>query len=227
MGRVLTLRDTRPSGWSQDRWRWLNEVRQDGDLSAMARLVACSLGFGFANHKTGECCPGVQALARDVQASPRTIERCLFDLQARGWIVRLGGNAPGVRARFAFRFPEQHTPDLAGRHTPDPSETHANPDAPLMNKDSTMIEPKERQHPRAAIRGLPRPSCLTTMIARGSVTAGRWDAWLHSEGYPPLDRIGHRIDGQYEMPITVPADKFSKMPHGIALRWAEWLRSKA
>jgi len=68
---------------------------------------------------------------------------------------------------------------------------------------------------------------MTTMIAVGSVTSERWDAWLQIQGFPPLSRIGHLVDGQYEMPVTVPADKFDKMPHGIALRWADWLRSKA
>ena len=192
MAKVVTLRDTRPSGWSQDRWRWLHEVRQDGDLSAMARLVACSLGFGFANSKTGECRPGVQALARDVKVSPRTIERCLTDLQSRGWIVRLGGNAPGLRATFAFRFPGQNTPEMAREHTtemarehtPDLSVTHANPDAPprppLMEQPN--MNHSERLHPRAAIRGLPKPKCHTANVAPGSVTAERWDEWLKAEG---------------------------------------------
>jgi len=226
MAKVVTLRDTRPSGWSQDRWRWLHEVRQDGDLSAMARLVACSLGFGFANSKTGECRPGVQALARDVKVSPRTIERCLTDLQTRGWIVRLGGNAPGLRATFAFRFPGPHTPIRSGRHTSDLSERHttdlsgtcANPDAPPR---PPLMEQPNMNHSAPDISLVPVPP--------GSPAAERWDAWLLADDFPPLTEIGKtNFDGDYLMPVTTAPDKSDTIAYGIARRWVEYLlRSKA
>ena len=51
---------------------------------------------------------------------------------------------------------------------------------------------------------------------------------MQAEGFPPLARIGVKtFDGGYEMPVTVPADRFDKMPRDIALRWANWLRSRA
>ena len=87
----------------------------------------------------------------------------------------------------------------------------------------------EPLHPRAAIRGLPRPNCATTEVPLGSATALRWDAWLAAEGFPPLERIGVKTwDGAaYVMPITYAPDRADAVAHGIALRWAEWLRSKA
>ena len=138
MAKVVTLHGARPGGWSKDRWRWLGAVRRDGTLSPMARLLAHALGFGFANGETAECRPGLSTLAEDCATSERTIDRCLTELQARGWIERKGGNAPGVRAAIGFRFPGRHTPDLAG--------THAIPDAPPRPpyKDQPNMNHKKR-----------------------------------------------------------------------------------
>lgn len=87
---------------------------------------------------------------------------------------------------------------------------------------------KAHPHPRAAIRGEVMPQCLTTLVDPGSVTAERWDEWLGREGFPPLERIGHRDrDGGWRMPVTVAPAKGEAIPYGIALRWASWLRSKA
>lgn len=86
---------------------------------------------------------------------------------------------------------------------------------------------KAHPHPRAALRGLRMPDCLTTIISLDSVAAERWDAWLEAEGFPPLARIGHRSEGGWRMPITVAPTKGEAIPYGIAQRWAEWLRSKA
>lgn len=203
----------------------------------MARLIACALGFGFANGDTGECRPGLATLAEDCATSPRTVDRCLGELQARGWIVRKGGNAPGIRAAIGFRFPGQHTPEMAREHTPematehtpDLTGTHANPDAPP--RPPYMEEPNlnhaKAPHPRALIRGLPKPQCTTTAVAPGSWAAERWDAWLQAEGFPPLERIGRKIAGGFEMPITVAPTKGEQVPYGIARRWADWLRSRA
>jgi hypothetical protein len=229
MAKVLTLRDTRKSGWTQDRWRWLHEVRQDGSLSATARLVAHSLGFGFANSKTGECRPGVGALARDVKVSPRTIERCLTDLQVHGWIVRRGGNAPGMRARFTFRFPGEHTPDLSREHTSDLSGSRANsvspPVPPYMEEPN--LNHTEQLHLQSEIRRLPMPTCPTIFVLPGSVTANRWDDWLTAKGYPTLACIGKLIDGKYLMPTTSAPSRSEPAAYRIALDWAAWLRSRS
>lgn len=85
----------------------------------------------------------------------------------------------------------------------------------------------EGLHPRAAIRGLKRPRVLTKLVAVGSVEAQLWDEWLAAKGYPPLSRIGHRIEGQFEMPVTAAPEESNAIGYRIALDWAEWLRSKA
>ncbi|MCU0826127.1 MAG: hypothetical protein MUE52_01670 [Tabrizicola sp.] len=77
------------------------------------------------------------------------------------------------------------------------------------------------------IRGLPKPQCTTTVVVPGSWAAERWDAWLQAEGFPPLERIGRKIEGGFEMPITVAPAKAEQVPYGIARRWADWLRSRA
>lgn len=87
----------------------------------------------------------------------------------------------------------------------------------------------EPLHPRVAIRGLPRPDCQARLVKPGSVAAVAWDEWLTARGYPPLERIGHRefMTGHFEMPVTAAPDKSDTVAHGIAVRWADWLRSRA
>lgn len=82
-------------------------------------------------------------------------------------------------------------------------------------------------NPRAALRGLTMPQCMTTVILPGSVSAERWDEWLAAEGFKPLALIGHRVEGGWRMPVTVAPTKGEAIPYRIAQRWAEWLRSKA
>jgi hypothetical protein len=201
----------------------------DGGLSPVARLIACQLGFGFANHETGECRPGAATLAKGCATSLRTVERSLMDLEARGWIKRRGGEGPGIHAAILFAFPDQRPPDLAGERPPDLAATPASSGGPPCTpyKDKPQLNHSARPHPRAMIRGLPKPQCATTAVAAGSWTADRWNAWLQAEGFPPLERIGRKIEGGFEMPITVAPSKGEQVPYRIARRWAEWLRSKA
>lgn len=212
----------------------------DGELSPLSRLVACSLAQGFANHETAECRPGLAALMKAVAASRATVLRALNDLQIRGWVERRGGNAPGKSATYAFREPgarrEQvsdlrpvQVSDLRPEQVSDLSGTGLNFETPPCTpyKDKPHMNHRAHTHPRAAIRGLPMPQCLTTIIPPDSVSAGRWDEWLEGEGLQPLAKIGHRVDGGWLMPVTVAPTKGEEIPHGIALRWANWLRSKA
>ncbi|MEI6798419.1 MAG: helix-turn-helix domain-containing protein [Pseudomonadota bacterium] len=245
MSKVLQFRAPAPSGWSKDRWVWLRLVRGDSDLSPMARLVACALGFGFSNSETGECRPGYQTLADDCATSIRTIERCMLELQTAGWITRLGGESQKKAASIILRLPErppelagdkaERPPVLAGERPPVLAATPASSGGPPTppNKE----QPNMNQRPgllRAAsqivVKGGQMPAVLTTRIDAGSAQAALWDCWLSANGFPSLDLIGLRIDqGSFEMPVTVPgrSDDAKSVAFRIAGRWAEWLKERA
>ena len=231
MAKVVTLHGARPGGWAKDRWAWIEAVVADGQLTPLARLVAVVLAQGFANHETAECRPGLAALVQKVASSKRTVLRALEDLQAEGWLERRGGNAPGKLATYVFRRPgaRERVPTVTPEQVPTVTPTGAIPDISPCTpyKDKPQLNHTARPHPRALIRGLPKPQCTTTAIDPGSWAAERWDAWLQAEGFPPLERIGRRIEGGFEMPITVAPDASERVPYGIARRWAEWLKSKA
>jgi hypothetical protein len=212
----------------------------------MARLVACALGFGFANAETAECRPGYQTLANDCGTSVRTIERCFMDLEAAGWIARKGGEGPGVSAAIVFRFPErppevaddegERPPVLADERPPVLAVTPASSDAPPI--PPYMDQPNMNQRTgllRAAsqviVKGGQRPRYVTVCVPVGSVLAGRWDEWLAANAFPPLAVIGQRLDQKgadgWEMPVTLPAGFGDEVATRIATRWADWLRGKA
>ncbi|MFO1202977.1 MAG: hypothetical protein U1E58_10125 [Tabrizicola sp.] len=239
MAKVVTLHGARPGGWAKERWEWIGAVAADGSLTPLARLVAVILAQGFANHETAECRPGLAALMVKVASSKRTVLRALEDLQAAGWLERRGGNAPGKLATYVFRRPgarqqvptvtPEQVPTVTPEQVPTVTPTGAIPDTSPCTpyKDKPHMNHKAHLHPRAAIRGLPMPQCLTTVIPENSLAAERWDAWLAAEGFPPLARIGKRLDGGWQMPVTVAPTNGEEIPYGIARRWAEWLRSKA
>jgi hypothetical protein len=210
------------------------------DLNATAKLIAVALAQGFANNETAECRPGLAALMKAIAAPKRTVMQALSDLKQAGWIVAAGGNAPGRAAAYAFRWPgrgHEQVPNPAPEQVPNPApeqvQKSASTGAENCNppctpyKDKPHMNHRAHPHPRAAIRGLPMPQCLTTIIEPDSLAAERWDAWLQAEGFPPLDRIAHRSEGGWRMPVTVAPTKGEEIPYRIALRWAEWLRSKA
>lgn len=236
MAKVVTLHGARPGGWAKDRWAWIEAVIADGQLTPLARLVAVVLAQGFANHETAECRPGLAALVQKVASSRASVMRALADLQAAGWLERRGGEAPGRAAGYAFRRPEpvsKMRPEPVSPVRPEPvspvSATGLIPEISPCTpyKDKPQLNHSARPHPRALIRGLPKPQCTTTAVAPGSWAAERWDAWLQAEGFPPLERIGRKINGGWEMPITVAPTKGEQVPYGIARRWADWLRSRA
>lgn len=243
MAKVVTLHGARPGGWSKDRWRWLGAVRRDGDLSPMARLIACALGFGFANNDTGECRPGLATLAQDCATSPRTVDRCLGELQARGWIVRKGGNAPGIRAAIGFRFPGQHTPEMAREHTPematehtpDLTGTHAISDAPPTPPYKEEPNLNQKPAPRAATRiivpGGQRPTPLSQVVQKGTEAEADWNRWLSEKGFPELEQIGRvvvvgMLEG-WDMPWRYPPPPRDERAERVAWAYANWLRIKA
>lgn len=236
MAKVVNLHGARPGGWAKDRWAWIGAVMADGELTPLARLVACSLAQGFANHETAECRPGLAALMAAVAAPKRTVLRALNDLQLRGWIERRGGNAPGKLATYAFMRPVQvskmapeRVPPVTPEQVPDLAQTGAIFGAPpcTPHKDKPQLNHNQAPHPRAAIRGLPKPQVATSAVAYGSDREAAWNRWLQERGYPPLERIGRRISGGWEMPVGWPPQAGEDIPEGIARRFADWLRSKA
>ena len=232
MAKVVSLHGARPGGWAKERWAWIGAVMADGELTPLARLVACSLAQGFANHETAECRPGLAALMRAVAASRATVLRALNDLQLRGWIERRGGNAPGKLATYAFRNPGAGAEQVSSVRPEQVSSVSGTGLIPEKSpctpyKDKPQLNHNARPHPRAAIRGLKQPSCMTVAVTPGSWAHERWDEWLTAEGFPPLEKIGHRRAGFFVMPITVAPGRDDAVPYGIARRWAEWLRSRA
>jgi hypothetical protein len=232
MSKVVQLRGQRPGGWAKERWVWIGAVMADGSLTMAARLVAVSLAQGFANHETAECRPGLAALMRAVSASRATVVRAMSDLHAKGWIERRGGNAPGKLATYAFRNPSHPreqcssvTPEQCSSVVPTVLNPEKSPCTPY--KDKPHMNQKAHPNPRAALRPQPMPPCMTTIVEPGSLAAERWNEWLAAEGFPPLERIGHKVEGGWRMPVTVAPTKGEAIPHGIARRWAGWLRSKA
>ncbi|WP_444453680.1 helix-turn-helix domain-containing protein [Rhodobacter capsulatus] len=207
MAKVVHLNGQRPGGWAKGRWDWMRQVRRCADLSPMARLVAQSLAQGFSNAETGECRPGAQALAEDCATSVKTIERVLRELELAGWVERLGGNAPGIRAAIRFRFPNEpenprrfagseHPSDL--RVTPLSSEFPPRP----PYKDQPNMNQKDGRHPVAQIRGLPMPKISTVLVPFGSEQEAEWNAWLQARGFARLGVIGHAMPGGWLMPLV-------------------------
>ena len=246
MAKVIALTGARPGSWSKDRWAWQKAVWADGDLSAMARLLAGVLASGYSNHETGECRPGLKALCDAVGAHRATVLRGMAELVASGWVDRLGGEGPGKAASYRFRFPDQPERVAAPRpervaglrhdgsqdHDPNGSQDCTQRVADLQNppippyKDKPNMNQKS-VHPRVAIRGLPRPHCVTHVISTTSDRAARWDEWLKAEGYPPLAKIGFISEGGYRMPVSVAPKPSEETAYRIARNWADWLRSRA
>lgn len=242
MGQVVNMRGARPSGWNKDRWEWMQLVIADCSLSPMARLIAVCLAQRFANNQTAECRPGLPALMASVAAPKRTVLGALADLKNEGWIAAAGGHAPGRAATYRFLWPETQpksvrnpAPDQVRRVAPEQVQIEARTGADFGTPPTPpyMEEPEmnhtEPVHPRVAIRGLPRPTCATKLVTPESAEAQRWDDWLAERGYPPLARIGQRdlVTSHYEMPVTCAPDRSNTVAHGIAVRFADWLRSRA
>lgn len=253
MPKVVALRGQTPSGWAKDRWVWLRAVTADGSLLAMPRLLATVLATGYANHETAECNPGLKELMAAVAASRATVFRALADLAEAGWLVRMGGEGPGKKASYRFTYPERvspMTPERVSQVTQETAErvspmtpervspvnttglTAENPPIPPYKAEPNMNHKGlHRAASQVIVKGGQRPRSATVCVAAGSVAAERWDEWLAANGYPPLAKIGLRLDqggrDGWEMPLTIPAGFGDEMASRIALRWADWLRSKA
>lgn len=246
MAKVVPLRGQTPGGWSRERWVWLRMVTADSRLLPMPRLLATVLAQGYANHETAECSPGFAALSKALGASRATVYRALADLEAVGWIARIGGHGPGKAATIAFRFPsEQVSPVRPEQVSPvrpeqvSPVNTtglmEASPPTPPY-KDKPNMNQNARGKtagltPRQLLRGKPRPTVLSQLVQCDGPAAEDWAVWFKHEGFPPLERIGRKVgDGfltGWDLPFTRPPRADEEIPTRIARQFAEWLKSRA
>lgn len=219
----------------------------------MARLVAQSLAAGFANSETGECRPGAATIAEDCATSVKTVERVMRELELGGWVERLGGNAPGIRAAIRFRFPGEprsaprfqnkeqpsdlrgeHPSELAGEHpsdlslTPLSSEFPPRPpykDQPNMNYKTTPKTGRQNEAPKE------RPTVLAAAVPMGSDFEADWNAWLMRNGFEGLPQIGRvvKVRGErcWDMPSKLPPADHDLTANMIGRRFAEWLTARA
>ncbi len=105
---AMTVFEPMGEAWSGLRWLWMKRVRQDRSLNSTAKLVAHAIALAFADGLDSTCRPGLSSLMDDVGLTRRTLFQALADLTDRGWIVRLGGSAPGVAAGYQCAFPRIH-----------------------------------------------------------------------------------------------------------------------
>ena len=219
MAKVVQLRGQTPGGWSKERWVWMDAVTADGRLLPMPRLLASVLARGFANHETAECNPGFQALTKALGASRATVYRALADLEAAGWIERIGGHGPGKPTTIAFRFPgEQVSPVRPEQVSPMTREVGqqvasvrpeqvspvtrtgltetAPPKPPYMDQPNMNQNVRGNRWPRSATKvivpGGARPTPFSRIILPGGQEAEAWDAWLAARGLPLLAVIGRK-----------------------------------
>jgi hypothetical protein len=254
MAKVVQLRGQTPQGWSKDRWVWLKAVTADGRLLPMARLLANVLAQGFSNHETGECNPGVAALMKALAASRRTVFRALADLEGAGWLSRQGGEAPNRAATYRFEYPERvpamtpervppvtpervphMTPERVPPVTPTGAMEEIPPIPPYKDKPNMNQNAGAKRWPRSAtkviVAGGVRPTQLSQLVEVGSAHEAAWNEWLVAHGFPALSEIGHKIGvGMlvgWDMPSRWPPSGSDEPATAVALRFAEWLRSKA
>ena len=246
MAKVVQLHGQRPGGWAKERWAWIGAVMADGELTPLARLVACSLAQGFANHETAECRPGLAALMKAVAASRATVLRALNDLQLRGWIERRGGNAPGKLAAYVFRNPAEPreqvanlrpeqvsgmTPEQVSPVTPTGLIPEKSPCTPYKDKPHMNHKGLLRAASRNIVPGGARPTPLSQLVQIGTDAEAAWDEWLEARRFPPLAKVGQRIGAGmvqgWDMPWRYPPGPGDETATRVAVRFAEWLRNKA
>lgn len=249
MAKIVQFRGQAPQGWSKDRWLWAKALAADGSLSAFARLLGYTLAIGYANAETAECRPSVSTLIKTLASSRSTVQRALSDLEGAGWIARLGGQSPTTAARYRFELGNLYPTSRAARlQKPVPELTQE----PVSELGVTCVsfenppippykdKPKLKQNspargtslsPRQLLRGKSRPSPhLSVIVADGSEEEGAWEVWLDANGFPPLGRIGKRVDHGmitgWEMISNRPPRDPEGFAWGLAMRFAEWLADR-
>jgi len=246
MAKVVQFRGQSPQGWAKERWLWAKKLSADGGLSAFARLLGYTLAIGYANAESAECRPSVAALVKALASSKRTVLRALADLEAAGWIARLGGESHTKAARYRFEMgnlypaskaaqPAERVPELAPERVPELARTSAifgNPpippykDKPNMNQKAPA--PAGGLSTRKLLAGKPRPAPhLSVIVPFGGEEEDAWETWLDANGFPPLGKIGKRIEAGmlsgWDMPFKRPPRDPEGFEWGLAVRFAQWL----
>ncbi|MGK7758033.1 helix-turn-helix domain-containing protein [Marinovum sp. B10] len=91
-----------PQDWERARFRWLNALTADPDLSDRAFRVGVILAFTFANAGTARCDPSNAQVAEVLGRSADTVKRAVAELVAGGWITRKPGRHTGAPSKYAF-----------------------------------------------------------------------------------------------------------------------------
>jgi hypothetical protein len=89
-----------------NKWRLLQAILADSDLSPTAKVVAGVL-LDCLNCKTGKCYPSLAYLAARIGKKRRVISAAITQLRQRGWISRRGRRGSSVYD-FAFDRLHQH-----------------------------------------------------------------------------------------------------------------------
>jgi hypothetical protein len=92
-----------------------------------------------------------------------------------------------------------------------------------------------KRWPRSAtkitVAGGVRPTLLSQLVEAGSAAETDWNEWLAAHGFPALSEIGRKTGvGMligWDMPSRWPPSGSDEPATAVALRFAEWLRSKA
>jgi DNA-binding transcriptional MocR family regulator len=85
------------------KWRMLQAILRDRDLSPAAKAVAASLLDRY-NTKSGRCNPSYQTLADDTGYDRRQIMRAAADLRRQGWITTSRGASRLPSNEFEFAW---------------------------------------------------------------------------------------------------------------------------
>ncbi len=226
----------RPAGWAKDRFAWRKAVIADTRLGATSKLLANELAFGFSNHETGECSPGIPALMGALSCCKRTVLRALAELVARRWLARRGGNAPGKRAVYVFRMQGEQVTGMTPEQVTGLSRTGDSfvtpPKPPYMDEPNMNQRTMPQKYaPKVRVPGGVRPVPFSQCVEFGSDAETAWAEWLKAEGFPSLDKIGlahgvTQVRG-WDMPNKWPPGLGDEVGRKLARRFAEWLMARA
>ncbi|WP_276946611.1 helix-turn-helix domain-containing protein [Haematobacter massiliensis] len=222
--------------WDRVRWVWLERVRTDDTLSRTALHLAMVLVQVFANRRTARCNPGRATLAAELRVSERTVQRATVELEAAGWIERIGGGNRGGSVAFGFRFPASGAGGKGGAVVSLSAVERETEVRGKGDKNDAPPTPPYKEEPRKETKGgeirgfVSRPVCAVVAVTE-PWQAEAWNLWLADRGYPDLATIGRPVavagKPAWAMPSSIPPAEDN--PHGqrVAEHFARWLASTA
>lgn len=117
--------------------------QQTGSLARKAVLLALA---NCHNHHTGLCCPKVDTLAAEVEASEKTVRRALADLEELGMIEReRERRSDGTLKTYTYRFPPLDSvsqPPVTLSASPAVTESGDPPVTESAQEPEVVLEPK-------------------------------------------------------------------------------------